>query len=839
MHNIQSKNVLNRYNWSDLKANKSRTIILLIAIVITTVLINSFFMSVIALDQAIKETALRSVGSSSHGGFKGLTKDEYDKLVGHRAIESIAYSIPLSCATNKELGAKVVELRTSSNDNFAKEFFAFPEVGRLPRQGDEIALDKAVLNLLKIKPQLGKRISLSFDVGQTSYTQEFVLVGYWTANSLSPVSHAWVSETYTLQILHDYQQTHLHDYTGRYMASVNLKDDHNIDIQLMHLSNELGFNLSRVSVSVNPVHNNIEQNYDIESVIIETVIVSLIMLSSYLIISNVYYISIAHDMAKYGLLRTIGMTHKQIKKIIFKQLFIILSVGLPLGLLLGHTIKNWIIFPVLSIFDLKLNQLQVEPKIYILTVIFVIFTVVFSLFRPAKKIVKLSPIQAMKTVDVSQSRKTHQKSGKATVMGIAIQNVMRNKKRLFIVSLSITLSLMILSGTMLYVNGFDSTKLVDNMLLTDYSLANSNYYNRFTTQSDNGYIDPAFYERLKHLKGIDDYANIYFSEHVFTKDKAITSLELELMSIDDLRDHDYIVEQSQYPTYNASIYGLDDFALQLLDVVEGEIDIDLLKNEDYIIVNRYKPAGHDGDMMPYYNVGDKVELKQENGDSQFYTVMAIADIPYAIGQRFAIAGVSPRYFLHSAQYIKSFNPGTPSLSIFNVDENAHTQIKALLEDYTQSNPTLAYQDRQSILDNASNKLSGVMITGIMLSVVMGLIALINFINTIVTSIISRRRELALLRSVGMTQRQQSKMLIIESLIYVLSSLILTLFVGNPIVYWLIKALTRESTVFRIIPFDFFTKTLITVPIIILTALIITRIVASLLYAKSSYTRLTN
>lgn len=66
--------------------------------------------------------------------------------------------------------------------------------------------------------------------------------------------------------------------------------------------------------------------------------IAVIFIAGYLLIYNVFYISIAQDIRFYGMLKTLGTTARQIRKIVYKKAIKLSLMGIPIGLLLGWPI---------------------------------------------------------------------------------------------------------------------------------------------------------------------------------------------------------------------------------------------------------------------------------------------------------------------------------------------------------------------------------------------------------------------------------------------------------------------------------------------------------------------
>ena len=80
--------------------------------------------------------------------------------------------------------------------------------------------------------------------------------------------------------------------------------------------------------------------------------------------------------------------------------------------------------------------------------------------------------------------------------------------------------------------------------------------------------------------------------------------------------------------------------------------------------------------------------------------------------------------------------------------------------------------------------------GVFVSLVIGVIGILNFINTIITDIIARRKEICLLRCVGMTIRQVKKMLVLESLCYTVMTIVVTLFSSITLIPLISNGITK-------------------------------------------------
>ena len=190
----------------------------------------------------------------------------------------------------------------------------------------------------------------------------------------------------------------------RYMADVVLKDKRHIQKQLQEFALSVGGEPEQmnadnyIACSQNQVGNAMLQPGMMMSAI---VFVLLFVVSGYLLIYNIFDISVMQDVRQYGLLRTIGTSTRQIKKIVNRQAIWLTLIGLPLGLIFGFLVSKMLLPVVMKFFQansLNAMKVSVSPFIFLIASVFTIFTVIISTRKPAKKAAKISPLEAIRCV---------------------------------------------------------------------------------------------------------------------------------------------------------------------------------------------------------------------------------------------------------------------------------------------------------------------------------------------------------------------------------------------------------------------------------------------------------
>ena len=164
--------------------------------------------------------------------------------------------------------------------------------------------------------------------------------------------------------------------------------------------------------------------------------------TGYLIIYNIFQISVAGDIRFYGLLKTIGTTPRQLKRIIRQQALLLCLIGIPAGLLLGYGIGAVLVPVVLrsTQLDAGITTISTSPVIFVGSVLFALLTVLLSCSKPGKMAARVSPVEATKYTDAMQTKKKQRSTRGAKLHQMAFANLGRNKKKTVLVVVSLALS---------------------------------------------------------------------------------------------------------------------------------------------------------------------------------------------------------------------------------------------------------------------------------------------------------------------------------------------------------------------------------------------------------------
>ena len=162
-----------------------------------------------------------------------------------------------------------------------------------------------------------------------------------------------------------------------------------------------------------------------------------------------------------------------------------------------------------------------------------------------------------------------------------------------------------------------------------------------------------------------------------------------------------------------------------------------------------------------------------------YEVAALVTVPSAFSYRYYGAD---EFILNDQTFLRDSGTSDVMYYAFDTTDEANDAMEEFLRDYTENvNPQFDYESKALYAAEFEGMRSMFQLCGGVLSFIVGLVGVLNFFNAILTGIIARKREFAVLQSIGMTGRQLKAMLVYEGLFYALGaaviSLILTLALG--------------------------------------------------------------
>ncbi len=805
-------------------ANKSRNLFALTAILLTTVLITAVFTIGINLMDGMKQMMIQASGRSTEVTFQYLTKDETQRVTAHPLIKEYGLSKIIATTSEGIFRQTPCEIRTA-DENYASFTFSAPTTGRLPKTENEIALKSWMLDAMGLPIELGQTVHLDFTVDGTPYRIDFTVCGFWDSDiNLQPYGTAFISEPLANKLLAgiDVERGRTSgDYSGVTQVSANINGNladlkKNVDA----ITRETGINEDTSGVLINQAYISATMNGEVVAAMLLVMII--ILVSGYLLIYNIFYISVIKDIKFYGLLKTVGTTQRQLRRIVNFQALWLCGIGIPIGLLLGYLLGIVLIPVLLSLLSIEYMSTPPNPWIFWLAAALALVTVLISCHGPAKTAGKIAPVEAVHYTGVTAISKKRIKRGinGAKISNMAYSNLFRNKKKATLVIASISMGLILFNIVYTYVGSFDVNKFLQIYINGDFLIASTDYFNYSKGYSPSYTLTKEMLSNVQKLDGVEQIAKVYCELGFDQLEGDIKSSMDEYYRNDPLMKKQYstdaemdahLAEMNTGSYIPAQIYGFDDYWLDKLgeNIVEGTFDREKFLSGDYVVIGF--------DRQNLFDVGDTVSfnMHSSNGEERSYEVMAKVNYSAlsSLGAHFIFM---PGYsvYLPSSEFMSLDQPNIMSATVMTDEaslDSLQTKIGALLGD----NPEVDFRSRADYIAEMKSDNQQSALIGFTLCAVILLIGILNFVNTIMTNIFSRKQELAMLQSIGMTNKQSKRMLVLECMYYVALTLLIFVTLGYALSYFAVISVVQGSAAYT---YQFsFVPLLICFPVLLLLA----------------------
>lgn len=792
-----------------------RNTIAVLAILLATLLFTSLFTIAISLQTAMQESNMRTTGTSAHAGIKRLSWEEYEKLSSDTGIKDIGYSIIIGNAVGDDFNKTPTELRYG-DETYSELTFNTPDTGHLPEQKNEIATSRIVLDAMGLPDKVGTQMELTFTTDTDTFTDTFTLCGIWDGDAVAYRQTMLLSKAYAEQVapvIHgETDGTTPPVGTGYIDAVMMMPTAWNIEKQALEVTSKYGLD---ERVSINDAYQMATVN--LSSMLPLVTGIAVIFIAGYLLIYNVFYISIAQDIRFYGMLKTLGTTARQIRKIVYKKAIKLSLMGIPIGLLLGWPIGRLLLPAIVNMLTDDIRVVTtVNPLIFLVAIVFSAITVFISCQKPAILAAKISPMEALHYIEQTGGKKKQRRSKHISTMMMAKNNLTRNKKKVMIVTLSFVLSIVLLNSVYTYVTSFDFDKFVADFSLTDFTVSDTTVINNYAPYNTAN-VSQDFISQTESLNGLEDIGNIYLwtSKQPLSENDLARLQELSASSSDIANElENYRVRQE----HGVNVYGLDDFPTEYVQVLDGELNTEQWKAGTGVYVTPLRMMG-DGSLC-LYKPGDQISVTQLDGTNKVYDVLAVVRIPSALQTPLQV-DMGLDYIFPTNELLGNMVPADqPAMkTIFNVDHEHQLATENWLKNYTKNTDTsLDYLSKVTLRQNFDRMINMFRLVGGTLCAILALIGILNFINSITTSILSRYREIAMLQSVGMTGWQVKQILIYEGIGYsilgLLGSLILSVIASLTVVRMMGVELTYFTWHFTLLPVF-----LCIIPLLLITAIV--------------------
>ena len=820
--NVSNRGCIRRISLRGLLANRTRNLVAVAAIALTTLLFTSLFTIALSIDEGIQQSNFRQAGGFAHGSFKHITREQFEELRDDPLIDQWGVRRVLGMPTEVPFNKSHVEI-SWCNSNEAHWIYCDPVEGRLPAEGtNEAATDTHVLELLGVEPELGTEFTVSFFVDGTPTTQTFTLCGWWKYDPAVVANHILIPESRVDQVLEEVGVAPPGNdgVTGCWNMDVMLKSgSRSIEKDLTQILASKGYqcqdqtkeNYIGIGVNWGYTGAQLSDRMDLSVVVIIVGMLALILLTGYLIIYNVFQISVAGDIRFYGLLKTIGTTPRQLRRIIRTQALLLSLAGIPLGLLAGWLLGGALTPVITAHLNGITTLVSADPLLFLGAAVFALVTVLISCRRPGRLAGKVSPVEAVRYTEGKISGgKGKRKARNASLLSMAWANLGRSRGKTIITVISLSLAVVLLSFTVTFTTGFDMDKYLSYFTASDFILADAGQFQTGGEDfNENMAVPQEVIEAVRAQGGIAGEGRIYgrtspaqefvtpeYFRQVYGEWMDSEQVE-SLMAMQEKTEEGLLADRVQ-------LYGMEPFALDHLTVLEGDLSL-LNQPDSQYIAAVYSEDDYGNPLMDSHwaRLGDTVTIRYVEEYEYYdlvtgqiypsleeipdnvnfgerakvyrdveYTVAALVTVPNPFSYRYYGAD---EFIMGADTFIRDTGTENVMYYAFDTTPEGNAAMESFLADYTQNqNPQFDYESKATYQGQFESTRNMFLLLGGALSFIVGLVGVLNFFNAILTGITARRRELAVLEAIGMTAGQIKTMLALEGLFYTLGAALLAL-----------------------------------------------------------------
>ena len=781
-------NILNELTIKNLKLNKKRTIVTIVGIVLSVALICAVAGMVTSFQATLVNIAITD-GGNRHLTIENVSKKDLKYFTNNSHVKSMYLSESFGYAKVDNINkykpyAYVVGYTKSAFDNTTLKLVS----GRLPENNKEIIVSVPFKNSAKVK--IGDTISL--DIGKRVCTDGTILNQsnpYFVEEGETDLCHEYITDTskheYKIVGITERLNYNIEEYSapGYTLITKIDKVSDNINVSLLfkdakyykeYINNIANDNdLNKYNITLNDdllrwsgaslSDRTMNMLYAVAGVVI-----GIIILTSVFVIKNSFDIANQEKKKMYGMLSSIGATSKQIKKNVLHEGFILGLIGIPLGILSG-IFADYILVIIINYIgnfnDVKfVFSISIWPVI--LSIILGVVTIYLSVVRAAKKSSKIAPIEAIRNNNEIKINSKKIKSSKIVdklfgVGGdIAYKNLKRNKKRNRTTIISIVISVAVFISL--------SSFLSYGFKLTNQYYQDANYdiqlYLRDTNEEESKKIindiikmDNITKYSINRSMGMTFDYKKYYNEDVLKYFDGVEDLPLRIMSVGE-DEFERILKENKISDTNFDYKGL------LIDknifYQEGSKNY---KEVNLLDLNKFKTV-----TGSINNKDLNIEILKRIDNSLMGFQKVYSETPTVI--------VSDEFYDYIVSNYNVNATDSRSLYIKSTDaEKLESVIKEYLLDNDITNYSLFNIETEAKAQRSLIILVAIFLYGFI--IVISLIGVTNIINTISTNMNLRRREFAMLKSIGMTKNEFNKMINLESIMYSTKALIIGIPLG--------------------------------------------------------------
>ena len=824
--------VLNALSRQDLKLNKKRSIVIIIGIILSTALICGVAGLVTSFQKTMVNTAKEGQGNY-HTIFYNVPKDELKYIEENREVKDYFLSEELGYSylpNHKNVEETPIVNVISMNDKFIENMSVKLKEGRLPENDTELAISTRINEKFNTNYKVGDTITLN--INETEQNMEngipktYKIVGIIERPILAIESYDvdWFTAITKMQNVNKKANIAvLYNKPKDY-----IKNTENINNMTKTENNEDGVSFSGLSNKYKSYKYNLMVNkellaYEGASLDDETLktiyglgafIIGIVLVSSVFVIRNGFEISITERLKQYGMLSSIGATKKQIKKSVYFEGFILGLIGIPLGIISGVfaiyilvNVVNYILKDYISegtLLTYSMSWIAIAISVFVS-----IITIWLSCKKSAKKASKVSPIEAIRNSEDVKLKAKKVKCPKIitkifkTGGEIAYKNLKRSKKKYRTTVISIIVSIVIFISISSFIQyGFKMSEAY-------YTEMNYNYMVFMQENKD----DKEEYKILEDISKLPDAG-----ECSINKSNVLT-MNMDEKHKAELTEYGKEIKERFYNEENGvrideiNVISLSKEAYERYVSKLGG-DYEKYKN-GAILIDKNINTNNDGKKIQgniyTWKKGDIITGKINDTQYNIEILAKTEEIPAGVN----ILYNPDAFIIVSEDFINKV--GYKTIALYSNSKDAYKLDEEIKQYKQENNITDNTIQTFNMEESARAENAIVLVISIFLYGFIGVITLIgitNIFNTITTNMNLRKKEFAMLKSIGMPKKEFNRMIRLESIFYGLKSLIIGIPIGTILSYGMYTVFRNNMEMEYVLPYKSIVMSIVFVAVIL-------------------------
>ena len=754
----------------DLRFHPVKYILLSCAAMMTAALYTFVFLLGSSVEDAYLLNYQYSYGSTSHILYTGLTEKQADTLSGNSSIKSTVRLSSIGQLSDPIIGQRNIKLAVTDRA-YAQTVLSVPTKGRFPIKRGEIALDEFTMDSLGVPHEEGSPVSLQWkDPDGKEHKTTFTLCGWWASPTNFTEACAWITKEEAKELLPDYDKENAYNVT----LGVTLHQPKNLEKQADLILNEQG--VAGCSYTTNLAYQDARMEMAEQQARPYYMPVLLVVLCGYLMVYSIVHVTADKDRLFLADLKSMGMTPRQIRQLLMNQGILVSLLGMFPGWAIGFVLHYFITGRVVI-------GMEENPALYFLSwqpfaaaFLCTMATVLLAYLLPFIRLSRMTPAEMLCSISGKLPKKKTTSYEPMTLKQLAFRTLGKNRWRTLLSVVSLLLAVLLLNSVWIRYISVKEDLYLSAMFPWDYSLCDgSAYLSGQQYNEKNTGITEETVEELKKRSEVKSVSVLKSHEVSMTAPTKLCRRITEFY--DQPYDETKTLRETQeaFPewleglarleetgNYTGLVIGMDgvylDYLQEYSPFTSGKFDKEAFASGNYVLTGG---AYHEGLSSPAE--GEEIELM-----GQRFTVMGsvMHDETYLQGKPSLEAAFNIAYILPMEAFDKLF-PGQAYRQLaVNIDKEQQKEFESYLDEYEQGlNRGVGITRRSEYQENFRVARLNLVLPDLVIGLVLTGIALMNFMNMLVSKTVSRKKEFALYESLGMTGTQLRVLLLLEGIFH--------------------------------------------------------------------------